>query len=339
MSDALPAAADRPQPLLSVRGLSIEFGTTRVVDDVDFDVMSGEVLGIVGESGSGKSVTALSILQLLSHPGRVVSGEICFAGEDLLTKSVAQMQRIRGDRISMIFQEPMTSLIPVFTIGDQSAETLREHQGLGRREAERKAIELLDMVEIAAASRRVHEYPHQMSGGMRQRVMIAMALACQPRLLIADEPTTALDVTVQAQILDLLRQLQRDLGMAVILITHDLGVIAEFVQRVVVFYASRIVERGPVGPIFRAPQHPYTEGLLRSIPRVDTVATRLQAIEGTVPNPVELPPGCRFHPRCAYAQAPCAEIDPPLIALAPGRMAACIRHSGYARPPATPRST
>ena len=326
------SGAPDSRPLLSVHGLCVEFGSTRVVDDVDFEVMPGEVLGIVGESGSGKSVTALSILGLLSPPGRVASGEIRFDGEDLLAKTEAQMQRIRGDRISMIFQEPMTSLNPVFTIGDQIAETLREHQLLGRREATRKAIDLLGMVEIAAASRRIHEYPHQLSGGMRQRVMIAMALACQPRLLIADEPTTALDVTVQAQILDLLRQLQRDLDMAVILITHDLGVIAEFVQRVIVFYAARVVERGPVGPIFRAPLHPYTEGLLRSIPRVDTVAMRLQAIDGTVPNPRDLPEGCRFHPRCRYAQAPCAAIDPPLIALAPGRMAACIRHSGYDRP-------
>jgi oligopeptide/dipeptide ABC transporter ATP-binding protein len=320
-------------PLLSVRGLVTRFGSVPVVDGVSFDLMPGEVLGIVGESGSGKSVMALSILQLLAHPGHVAAGEIWFEGENLLAKSEAEMQRIRGDRISMIFQEPMTSLNPVFTIGDQIGETLREHQGLDRRAAERKAIELLGMVEIASAERRVHDYPHQMSGGMRQRVMIAMALACQPRLLIADEPTTALDVTVQAQILDLLRGLQRELNMAVILITHDLGVIAEFVQRVIVFYAARTVEHAPVGPLFREPLHPYTEGLLRSIPPLGGAIERLQAIDGLVPSPHEPPPGCRFHPRCRYAQIACTRIDPPLFDLAPGRRAACIRHTGYALPP------
>jgi oligopeptide/dipeptide ABC transporter ATP-binding protein len=232
----------------------------------------------------------------------------------------------------MIFQEPMTSLNPVFTIGDQIAETLREHQGLDRRAARRKAVELLAMVEIAAAERRVDDYPHQMSGGMRQRVMIAMALACRPALLIADEPTTALDVTVQAQILDLLRALQRELGMAVILITHDLGVIAEFVQRVIVFYAARAVEHGPVKPVFRAPLHPYTEGLLRSIPHLEGKVARLQAIDGVVPQVADLPPGCRFHPRCRHAAEACARIDPPLLAFEAGREAACIRHTGYARP-------
>jgi oligopeptide/dipeptide ABC transporter ATP-binding protein len=319
-------------PLLSVRGLTTSFGGPPVVDDVSFDLMPGEVLGVVGESGSGKSVMALSILRLLAPPGRVTAGEIRFEGEDLLARSEAEMERIRGARISMIFQEPMTSLNPVFTVGDQIAETLREHQGLDRRAAQRKAIELLSMVEIAAAERRVDDYPHQMSGGMRQRVMIAIALACQPKLLIADEPTTALDVTVQAQILDLLRQLQRELGMAVILITHDLGVIAEFVQRVVVFYAARMVEQGPVGPVFRAPLHPYTDGLLRSIPHLDSAATRLQAIEGVVPNAFDLPPGCRFHPRCPHAAIACTEIDPELMTLAPERGAACIRHTGFARP-------
>jgi oligopeptide/dipeptide ABC transporter ATP-binding protein len=294
--------------------------------------MPGEVLGVVGESGSGKSVMALSILGLLSPPGRVTRGSVRFAGEDLLAKSEAEMERIRGARISMIFQEPMTSLNPVFTIGDQIAETLREHQGLDRRAARRKAVELLAMVEIAAAERRVDDYPHQMSGGMRQRVMIAMALACRPALLIADEPTTALDVTVQAQILDLLRALQRELGMAVILITHDLGVIAEFVQRVIVFYAARAVEHGPVKPVFRAPLHPYTEGLLRSIPHLEGKVARLQAIDGVVPQVADLPPGCRFHPRCRHAAEACARIDPPLLAFEAGREAACIRHTGYARP-------
>ena len=329
MSDA-PALAP---PLLSVRGLTTSFGGAPVVDGVSFDLMPGEVLGIVGESGSGKSVAALSILRLLSPPGRIEAGTIRFEGEDLLAKSEAQMRRIRGDRISMIFQEPMTSLNPVFTIGDQIGETLREHQRLGRRESRRRAVELLGMVEIAAAERRLDDYPHQMSGGMRQRVMIAMALACQPRLLIADEPTTALDVTIQAQILDLLRELQRELAMAVILITHDLGVIAEFARRVIVFYAARAVERGPVGPVFRAPLHPYTEGLLRSVPRLDADDDRLQAIEGMVASPLDPPPGCRFHPRCRHARAPCAAIEPKLVALAPDHDAACIRHTGYALAP------
>ncbi|MBL8702208.1 MAG: ABC transporter ATP-binding protein [Alphaproteobacteria bacterium] len=322
-------------PLLCVRGLVTRFGPVPVVDGVSFDLMPGEVLGIVGESGSGKSVMALSILQLLSHPGHVAAGEIWFEGENLLAKTEAEMRRIRGARISMIFQEPMTSLNPVFTIGDQIGETLREHQGLDRRAAERKAIELLGMVEIASADRRVHDYPHQMSGGMRQRVMIAMALACQPRLLIADEPTTALDVTVQAQILDLLRGLQRELNMAVILITHDLGVIAEFVQRVIVFYAARTVEHGPVGSLFRAPLHPYTEGLLRSIPPLGGAIARLQAIDGVVPSPLDPPPGCRFHPRCRHADVACTRIEPPLTALGDGRKVACIRHSGYALPQRT----
>ncbi|MBI1779638.1 MAG: ABC transporter ATP-binding protein [Proteobacteria bacterium] len=322
----------RAEPLLSVRGLSTSFGGPPVVEGVSFDLAAGEVLGIVGESGSGKSVTALSIMRLISHPGRVVAGRIFFEGEDLLAKSEAEMRKIRGERISMIFQEPMTSLNPVFTVGDQIVETLRYHQGMGRKDAAKKAIELLKLVEIPTAERRVDEYPHQMSGGMRQRVMIAMALACRPKLLIADEPTTALDVTIQAQILDLLRQLQRELNMAVILITHDLGVVAEFVQRVIVMYAARTVEQASVSALFSAPQHPYTEGLLESIPQLDQVADRLQAIEGTIPSLQDMPTGCRFHPRCRYAQAPCAELDPPLFEVAEGRFAACIRHTGYRLP-------
>jgi oligopeptide/dipeptide ABC transporter ATP-binding protein len=318
--------------LLSVRGLEVRFGNSVVVDAISLEVAPGEVLGVVGESGSGKSVMALTVLGLLSPPGRVTAGEIRFDGEDLLAKGEREMQAVRGNRIAMIFQEPMTSLNPVFTVGDQIAEALRLHRGLDRTSARRRAASLLSMVEIAAADRRLDDYPHQMSGGMRQRVMIAMALACEPRLLIADEPTTALDVTVQAQILDLLRGLQRELGMAVILITHDLGVIAEFVQRVVVFYAARAVEEGPVGPVFRAPLHPYTEGLLRSIPHIDGTAGTLQAIEGTVPHPLEMPPGCRFHPRCPHAAIACTRIDPPLATLAPGRRAACLRHTGYSRP-------
>ena len=316
-------------PLLSVQGLSTAFGSATVVDRISFDLAVGEVLGIVGESGSGKSVTALSIMRLIAHPGRITTGTVMFEGEDLLKKSEAEMRNIRGARISMIFQEPMTSLNPVFTIGDQIMETLRQHQGMDRAAARRKAVELLKLVEIPSAERRVDEYPHQMSGGMRQRVMIAIALACSPKLLIADEPTTALDVTIQAQILDLLRQLQRELGMAVILITHDLGVVAEFVQRVIVMYAARGAETGTVANLFRAPLHPYTEGLLQSVPQLDHVVERLPAIEGTIPSPYDFPSGCRFHPRCKYAKEPCAVIEPRLMELVPGQRAACIRHTGY----------
>jgi len=316
-------------PLLSVKGLSTAFGSATVVDRVSFDLAAGEVLGIVGESGSGKSVTALSIMRLIAHPGRISTGSVHFEGEDLLAKSEAEMRKIRGARISMIFQEPMTSLNPVFTIGDQIMETLRQHQGMDRAAAKRRAVELLKLVEIPSAERRVDEYPHQLSGGMRQRVMISIALACSPKLLIADEPTTALDVTIQAQILDLLRGLQKELGMAVILITHDLGVVAEFVQRVIVMYAGRVAETGPVGGLFRTPQHPYAEGLLKSVPQLDHVVDRLPAIEGTIPSPHDFPPGCRFHPRCSYAKAPCAAIVPKLIELMPEHRAACIRHTGY----------
>ena len=316
-------------PLLSVKGLSTSFGSATVVDRISFDLAAGEVLGIVGESGSGKSVTALSIMRLIAHPGRISTGSIHFEGEDLLAKSEAEMRKIRGSRISMIFQEPMTSLNPVFTVGDQIMETLRQHQGMDRAAARRRAVELLKLVEIPSAERRVDEYPHQLSGGMRQRVMIAIALACSPKLLIADEPTTALDVTIQAQILDLLRGLQKELGMAVVLITHDLGVVAEFVQRVIVMYAGRVAETGPVGGLFRAPQHPYAEGLLQSVPQLDHVVDRLPAIEGSIPSPHDFPPGCRFHPRCKYAQQPCTAIEPKLIELMPAHRAACIRHTGY----------
>ena len=316
-------------PLLSVKGLSTAFGSATVVDRVSFDLAAGEVLGIVGESGSGKSVTALSIMRLIAQPGRISTGSVHFEGEDLLAKSEAEMRKIRGARISMIFQEPMTSLNPVFTIGDQIMETLRQHQGMDRVAAKRRAVELLKLVEIPSAERRVDEYPHQLSGGMRQRVMISIALACSPKLLIADEPTTAHDVTIQAQFLDLLRGLQKELGMAVILITHDLGVVAEFVQRVIVMYAGRVAETGPVGGLFRTPQHPYAEGLLQSVPQLDHVVDRLPAIEGTIPSPHDFPPGCRFHPRCKYAKEPCAAIEPKLIELMPAHRAACIRHTGY----------
>jgi peptide/nickel transport system ATP-binding protein/oligopeptide transport system ATP-binding protein len=321
-------------PLLSVRHLRTEFdteeGTFPAVEDVSFDLGEGEVLGIVGESGSGKSVTALSIMRLVpSPPGRISQGEIRFAGRDLLRLHERQMRDIRGGAISMIFQEPMTSLNPVFTVGDQIMETVRQHEGLGQRAARAKALEMLDRVGIPAPLQRLDEYPHQLSGGMRQRVMIAIALSCNPRLLLADEPTTALDVTIQAQILELLRTLQAEFAMAVILITHDLGVVAEFVDRVIVMYAGRVAETAGVHATFEAPLHPYTEGLLGSIPSLDDERARLQAIPGVVPSPFDLPPGCRYAPRCPYARPACDAGEPPLMELRPAHHAACIRHVGY----------
>jgi peptide/nickel transport system ATP-binding protein len=317
-------------PLLSVRGLTTMFPSARgdiaVVDGIDFDVMPGEVLGIVGESGSGKSVTALSILRLIAYPGKVARGSIIFEGKDLQTASEAEMQRIRGARIAMVFQEPMASLNPVFSVGDQIMETLRHHAGLDKRTARAEAVKLLKLVEISNAERRVDDYPHQLSGGMRQRVMIAIALACRPKLLIADEPTTALDVTIQAQVLDLLRGLQRDLGMAVILITHDLGVVAEFAHRAIVMYAGRIVEQAEVKRLFKSPRHPYTQGLLASLPTLDEPRRRMVTIDGTVPHVTAMPPGCRFEPRCRYAVAACAVSAPLLTPASDGHAAACIRH-------------
>jgi oligopeptide/dipeptide ABC transporter ATP-binding protein len=280
----------------------------------------------------GKSVTALSILRLAGRGSRILSGSIRFAGRDLLTLSDAEIRRVRGGEIGMVFQEPMSSLNPVFTVGEQIAEPLMRHRGLSRRSALDRAAELLDIVGIPMARARLGSYPHEMSGGMRQRVMIAMALSCQPRLLIADEPTTALDVTVQAQILELLAGLKRDFGTAIMLITHDLGVVAEFAQRAVVMYAGRIVERADVTELFRQPLHPYAEGLLASIPPIDEDVERLPAIEGTVPRPDAMPTGCRFAPRCPKARSPCRTTDPPLLALAPGHEAACIAHTGYRIP-------
>jgi phosphonate C-P lyase system protein PhnK len=311
-------------PLLSVRGLSVAFGRTRVVEEVSFDLAPGEILGVVGESGSGKSVTALSILRLIPAPGRV-TGEISFAGADLMRLPEAEMRAIRGRDIAMIFQEPMTSLNPVFSCGDQVMEALIHHRGLDRTGARAEALKLLKLVEIPSAERRLDDYPHQLSGGMRQRVMIAMALACRPKLLLADEPTTALDATIQAQILDLLRGLQRELGMAVVLITHDLGVVSDVAHRVLVMYAGRVVETAPAEALFARPVHPYTEGLLASIPRLEGPIARLDAIPGQVPPPDAMPPGCRFAPRCRYAEAACAAAPPALAPRGPGRAAACIR--------------
>ena len=319
-------------PLLEVEGLKTHFftrdGVIRAVDGVSFFVSAGETLAIVGESGCGKSVTSLSILRLIaSPPGRAVAGSIRFEGRDLLELSEPEMRDVRGNAISMIFQEPMTSLNPVLTIGRQIAETLTLHRGLGRAAARARAIEMLALVNIPEPARRVTEYPHQLSGGMRQRVMIAMALACNPRLLIADEPTTALDVTIQAQILDLMRGLKEKTGAAIVLITHDLGVVAEMAQRVVVMYAGRKVEEAPVAALFASPRHPYTRGLLQSIPRLGEASAgerkRLVEIRGTVPSMREAIPGCVFAPRCAHTTDRCRSEYPPLELKAEGHTVAC----------------
>ncbi len=317
--------------LLEVKGLKTYFftdeGVVRAVDGVDLRIDKGETLGIVGESGCGKTVTALSLMKLIPMPpGRIVEGQILWEGRDLVTLPPAQMRKVRGKEISMVFQEPMTSLNPVFTIGEQIAEAIRLHEGLGRRDAMDKTVEMLKIVHMANPERRVKEYPHQLSGGMRQRVMIAMALSCNPKLLIADEPTTALDVTIQAQILELLNELKAKLGMAVLLITHDMGVIAETAQRVMVMYAAKVVEEAPVKSLFKEPLHPYTQGLLRSIPRIDLAATkklRLEAIPGVVPSLLDIPPGCRFTPRCPFAKAVCSEKDPVLKEVKPGHKVSC----------------
>jgi len=322
------------EPLLRVRDLQTHFfgdaGVVRAVDGVSFDVHAGQTLAVVGESGSGKSVTALSILRLVPQPpGRIVGGSIVFRGRNLLEASEREMRGIRGKEISMIFQEPMTSLNPVFTCGEQIIETLVLHEHISRQAARGRAIEMLELVGIPLPAQRIDEYPHQMSGGMRQRVMIAMALACHPSVLIADEPTTALDVTIQAQILELLRRLQRDMGMAVVLITHDLGVVAETADHVAVMYAGRVVEYCDVRSAFRKPLHPYTAGLQASLPRLGAVQDRLRVIPGTVPNPANFPIGCRFHPRCPVAQNRCLE-DPDLLEIEAGHLSRCLRASEIA---------
>ncbi|MCX6104592.1 MAG: ABC transporter ATP-binding protein [Proteobacteria bacterium] len=315
--------------LLRVEHLVTSFrtdrGLIRAVDDISFSINKGQTVGLVGESGCGKSVTSLSILRLIqSPPGRIEpSSKIIFGGEDIVKLSEPQMRRLRGNRISMIFQEPMTSLNPVFTIGDQIGEVFRIHRGASKKEARERSIEMLRLVRMAAPEQRVDEYPHQLSGGMRQRIMIAMALACRPELLIADEPTTALDVTIQAQILDLMANLQRELNMAILLITHDLGVVAEVCDYVIVMYAGRIAEQGSVEAIFRAPTHPYSVGLLNSIPRLGHKTEYLPTIEGTVPSLANLPKGCRFQDRCKHVHAKCREQEPPLRSVAPGHEAAC----------------
>ncbi len=315
--------------LLEVRELRTHFKVdgreVAAVDGVSFGVDAGRTLGIVGESGCGKSVTSLSIMGLVPRPGRIAGGEILFDGVDLLKQPESALRELRGNRISMIFQEPMTSLNPAFTVGEQIVEVLVRHRPVTRAEAKARAIEMLRQVRIPSPERRFDEHPHRLSGGMRQRVMIAMALACGPKVLIADEPTTALDVTIQAQILDLMRTLRRETGTAIILITHDLGVIAEVADDVVVMYAGRIVERAPVDRLFAEPQHPYTIGLLGSIPRLHVGHARLAVIEGQVPSPESPVSGCRFHPRCPFAIDRCRREDPPPVELAPGHVAACWR--------------
>lgn len=315
--------------LLEVDDLRTHFATDnggefRAVDGVSFAVDGGKTLGIVGESGCGKSVTSLTVMGLLPKTGaRVAGGSIRFAGQDLSRLDTDAMSDLRGNRLAMIFQEPMTSLNPAFTIGDQITEGLIRHKGVSAAQAREQAIAMLRKVKIPAPERRIDDYPHQLSGGMRQRVMIAMALACGPELLIADEPTTALDVTVQAQILDLLRELQRDLGTAILLISHDMGVIAEMADEVAVMYAGRIVEKAPVERLFAEPQHPYTIGLLGSIPRLDVTREHLPAIQGSVPDPMNPPPGCRFNPRCPFADAECRAAVPELRDVMAGHAVAC----------------
>jgi peptide/nickel transport system ATP-binding protein/oligopeptide transport system ATP-binding protein len=318
--------------LLEVKNLQTHFptraGLVRAVDDVSFYVDKGELLGVVGESGCGKSITALSIMRLISPPGKIVGGEILFEGENLLELSEERMRELRGDDIAMIFQDPMTSLNPVYTVGEQIAEALRLHRKMSRRQAREATIEAMKEVAIPDPARRVKDYPHQLSGGMRQRVMIAMALACDPKLLIADEPTTALDVTIQAQILELLNELRRTRELGVLLITHDLGVVAEVADRVAVMYTGRIVEESPVEELFARPKHPYTEGLLRSVPKLTAAevakALRLETIEGTVPSPTALPPGCHFAPRCSHRMPRCTEGEIPLYDLEGGVRVRCV---------------
>ncbi len=318
--------------LLEVKDVQTHFptraGLVRAVDGVSFYLDRGELLGLVGESGCGKSMTALSIMRLIAPPGKIVSGEILFAGKDLLKLSEAEMREMRGDDIAMIFQDPMTSLNPVFTVGEQIAEALRLHRKMSGKQARQATIEAMREVSIPDPARRVDDYPHQLSGGMRQRVMIAMALACNPKLLIADEPTTALDVTIQAQILELLNELRKQRELAVLLITHDLGVVAEVADRVAVMYTGRIVEESPVEELFARPKHPYTEGLLRSVPKLTSEHVvrkeRLETIEGVVPRPTDLPPGCHFAPRCPHRMPRCTEEDIPLYEIDGGVKVRCV---------------
>jgi peptide/nickel transport system ATP-binding protein len=330
--DGGQSAADGGGALLEIRGLKTHFATdegmVQAVDGVDLTIGRGETVGIVGESGCGKTVTALSVLKLIAMPpGRIVAGQILWQGADLVPLGARQLDAVRAKQIAIVFQEPMTSLNPVYTVGEQIAEVLRRHEGMSRRAARDRTVEMLATVQIPNARRRAGDYPHQFSGGMRQRVMIAMALACGPKLLIADEPTTALDVTIQAQILDLLQELKGRLGMAIMLITHAMGVVAETTQRVVVMYAGRVVEEAPVAELFANPRHPYTRGLINSIPRIDRAAAgraRLEAIGGVVPSLLRPAPGCRFAPRCRFASDVCRQALPELRDVGPGHKVACV---------------
>ena len=329
------AIASQTGVILKVHNLKTYFdtedGVAKAVDGVDFEICSGETLGVVGESGCGKSVTALSIMRLFpSPPGRIAGGQIWFKGSDLVKASKKQMRQIRGCEICMIFQEPMTSLNPVYTVGDQIIEAVRLHQNLPKKDATDKAVQMLELVGIAEPQRRIKEYPHQMSGGMRQRIMIAMALSCNPSLLIADEPTTALDVTIQAQILELMNELKRKLGTAIMFITHDLGVVAETAQQVVVMYAGRVVEQAEIISLFENPIHPYTKGLIGSIPSENAIKTKskLTEIEGLVPSLTDLPNGCSFHPRCTKRVEKCDASSPSLYEMEPGHRVACWLNSG-----------
>ena len=333
MMPSANGTADRVgERMLDIRGLKTYFATddgmVQAVDGVDLTIGRGETVGVVGESGCGKTVTALSILKLIAMPpGRIVAGQILWQGSDLVPLGGKQLDAIRAKEIAIVFQEPMTSLNPVYTVGEQIAEVLRRHERLSRRAARERTVEMLRLVQIPDAESRVRDYPHQFSGGMRQRVMIAMALACNPKLLIADEPTTALDVTIQAQILDLLQELKARLGMAMMLITHAMGVVAETAERVVVMYAGRVVEEAPVAELFANPRHPYTRGLIRSIPRVDRAAagkSRLEAIRGVVPSLLRPAPGCRFAPRCPFASEVCRRALPELREIGPGHKVACV---------------
>jgi peptide/nickel transport system ATP-binding protein/oligopeptide transport system ATP-binding protein len=323
--------------LLDVQGLTTAFMTGRgeitAIEEVSFSLKEGEILGIVGESGSGKSVTALTIMGLLpTPPARIAAGKVLFQGQELTQLSSREMQRIRGPGIAMIFQEPMTSLNPVFSIGDQIMETIKAHENLPAAVLRKRAIDMLDKVGIPSAARRLDDYPHQMSGGQRQRVMIAIALACNPKLLIADEPTTALDVTIQAQILDLLMDLRDEFRMAIMIITHNMGVIAETADRVLVMYAGRVIEEAPVARVFDHPIHPYTRGLLECVPSITEDRARLIAIPGTLPDPARRPPGCRYSVRCRYAQPSCSDALPPLILEEADHLAACLRAKELAAP-------
>jgi len=324
------SASERKDSLLVVADLKTHFftdrGVAQAVDGVSFTIPAGSTLGLVGESGCGKSVTALSILRLIPDPpGRIVGGSILLEGRDLRNLSEEEIRQVRGNQISMIFQEPMTSLNPVFTIGDQIMEALLLHRKVSRKEAEEQAIDMLRRVKIPSAETLIHQYPHQISGGMRQRVMIAMALVCRPKLLIADEPTTALDVTIQAQILELLEELQEEFGMSILLITHDLGIVADLADAVAVMYAGRIVEYAPTRELFANPRHPYTLGLFQSRPRLGMKKKRLEVIPGVVPNPIDFPRGCRFHPRCGYVAEDCRKTDVALETVGAQHDSACLR--------------